>query len=197
MDITNWCGTNDIREYIRTPFNIGDRTMASNGHVLISIPKNKNYAAPKKSSFVKTIEGLLDIDKTNLQPFPADVVLPDLKECPVCAGTKKASQKTCDECDGEGEVDAETAYNTYEVECKSCNGEGGRITRGGDDDCFECHGVGRVAPNDSTVKIYDITLDAKYVALIKDMPDLQIKTSENYLYFQSGENEGLIMGLRV
>jgi len=144
MDINDFFDCDEIRDYMREPFNIGDRTIATDGHSILSQPKIGDYQ-DCKSSFLPTINNILnDVNRASFSRLNKFDDPPEQIVCEKCKGTKKASVKKCHECDGDGYVDAETDYNTYsDLVCISCNGNGEIIDNNSNDDCNYCQGTGK------------------------------------------------------
>ena len=142
MNIKEFYDPESIRAETKAPFKLGNKLIACNGHVLIAVPYTceERYGELNNSITEKIAEYLSEVDSAELLPMPK-VIMPEMYECGTCKGTGKATRDTCEECDGDGEVDAETGYSTYHgLECKSCDGDGFKLYRGGNHDCPDCHG---------------------------------------------------------
>ena len=134
----------DSREHLSAPFVNDGYTYTTNGHCLLRIKGElvenaPNYKYPKFGKIDLSKLGELqngikpDIDKLKR--------IRDNNECYHCHPQSKQNPKVCRECDGEGEVTLCNEYNDYEIECKSCLGDG---TDGGKyivKDCPYCHGT--------------------------------------------------------
>lgn len=70
MDINKFIDPNDVRDYLRKPFNLNDRTIATNGWMLISSPIIKGLEdCPEK--LVKNITEILDsVQQSEFKPMP-------------------------------------------------------------------------------------------------------------------------------
>lgn len=200
MNIKDFLGSDDWRPIYKAPFNFEGRTIATNGHALLSVPIQegiKDLEGPI-SGGVKQV--LNNLESAVFSPLPDDIELPTTTECPECKGMKKAVVEMCDECDGEGEVDAETDYNTYPgLECKSCKGEGRSIKPGGEDDCSRCLGAGEIYPPHAPIAIGGMHVNACLLKKIIDAKDLVISPlpKDNMLLFKAGDYEGVLMGMKV
>jgi len=201
--IKQFCSpTVDIRSYLEHPFTIGHYTAASNGHALITIPSEKSHqAAPVDQSTSNRIPKIITrAEQATLRPITLKK-LPDAIPCETCAATGKVNITTCTECDGDGEIEFQTANHKYCVECKKCAGEGEEITQGTTDACFQCGGNGHTY-DDITVKILNLNLSPNLLKLIINLPDLHAGTNTaiafaDEFYFRSGPHLGIIMAMRT
>ncbi|KTD24474.1 MULTISPECIES: molecular chaperone DnaJ [Legionella] len=82
-----------------------------------------------------------------------EITVPRHTGCQVCngSGAKKGTQpKTCETCNGVGQIRIQQGFFSIQQTCPSCHGEGHVIT----DPCPNCHGQGRVRESKKlTVKI--------------------------------------------
>jgi molecular chaperone DnaJ len=82
-----------------------------------------------------------------------EITVPRHGNCKICdgSGAKKGStHKSCETCNGIGQVRIQQGFFSIQQTCPSCNGEGKVIT----DPCTTCHGQGRVRESKKlTVKI--------------------------------------------
>lgn len=72
-----------------------------------------------------------------------EIRLPKLTPCDLCkgSGAKAGSKpKTCETCEGMGQVRIQQGFFSIQQTCPSCHGEGKVIT----DPCTKCHGQGRI-----------------------------------------------------
>jgi molecular chaperone DnaJ len=72
-----------------------------------------------------------------------EIQIPSLSECKTCKGTgaaKGSSPKTCDTCNGQGQVRVQQSIFTIQQPCPRCKGRGKIITN----PCDTCFGQGRV-----------------------------------------------------
>lgn len=201
MDIKDFYNPVEGREYCRAPFNFNGRTIATNGVSLLSMPLNEEYQAkPPHGQTLEVITKIMnDIDSAIFKPMPL-LDMPDKVICSWCKGNKKASRVGCIECQGEGEVDAETDYNTYySLECKSCDGDGYKIDTNSEDDCQHCNGTGSVFERPTPVLVDNINVDVTILSTIINSENLEISVQPDkyMLLFRSGDFNGAIMGMRV
>ena len=198
MNIDEFCGKDDIRKYLNKPFNIDGRTVASNGKVLLSTALNAEHdelIEEKKPVIQKLLAGF---DATKLTTMPL-IPLPAPIECWTCGGGGTAHKKLCSECDGEGQVSFESDCNHYECECKSCEGDGFFVRKHGEETCFSCGGDGSRYISHEPADVLGVKVDMNYLKLIINAPDLVVfaDVEAHMLWFQSGDEYGVIMGMRV
>jgi hypothetical protein len=102
-----------------TPFNVGDKTCATNGYVLIAIPKEGDYE--DKSEKVK---GVYPVDPATYN-CKKEYSLNQLKEAlKAITMVDEIDYDECNECNGEGVVEWEYSRYTMDLECPVCNGAG-------------------------------------------------------------------------
>jgi len=208
LNIENFYNKNDPRDYIRQPFQLDGKTIATSGKALLILPQHGDYpdCHDKFKSTARSVLERINYVNTHEQfsPLPADVKHPDKTECNTCGGLGKATTDQCPECDGDGEIELTTEYNQYSCECKTCNGAGDITIKGGLDCCKNCNGSGSVYPNRNQIKLLGIDLDANLLALIIGEPDIEVCATfvkesgerANALYFRIKDAAGLIMELR-
>ena len=125
--------------------------------------------------------------------------LPPLPKCSKCEGkTKDPQTHECPECGGDGKVDAETDFNTYEVECKTCDGDGEILGPGV---CKKCRGYGfEHFSKPVGCDVFGVRLNLELLHRIKDLPGLKIGVHGPELtahYFSFDYGDGVIMPLRM
>src|SRR6202011_3715953 len=75
-----------------------------------------------------------------------EIQIPSLAECKTCKGTgaaKGSTPKTCDTCNGQGQVRVQQSIFTIQQPCPRCKGRGKIISN----PCDTCYGQGRVRLN--------------------------------------------------
>lgn len=189
--ISRFCHTD--KENINKPFNQGEHTYATNGWIAVRVPKALNEG---DTDGVPNMANLTWGHKDILAWHdPPEIGNGDGEKCAQCHG--HGVVKLCPECEGFCEVDIENSYNSYTVECKSCDGEG---TVGGTTDgeiCDRCDGVGKNL-------FYSIPwgagkINALNVFMLKKLPGLQISKEGDGLvpwHFRFDGGEGLVMPMR-
>ncbi|CAM2969596.1 molecular chaperone DnaJ [Legionella worsleiensis] len=82
-----------------------------------------------------------------------EITVPRHGTCTVCSGSgakKGTSPKTCETCNGIGQVRIQQGFFSIQQTCPGCHGEGKTIS----DPCSNCHGQGRIRESKKlTVKI--------------------------------------------
>jgi len=202
MELESFCAPdNDRRDYLRRPFRVGDFVVCTDGHRLIAAPTD-DETLPHNERIADTVTRIV-ADASAAEgfiPMPA-VELPETTECVVCRGNGIVTKTECPECGGFGTVDAETDYSTYyDLECKSCWGEGEVAEPGDGSRCRRCFGTGTEYPRGKSIDVLGVRLNPAYVAPILDLPDLVVMadpTTHSMLLFRSGEFRGCIMGMTI
>ena len=114
----------DYRDWMAKPFNVGNKTVSTNGYILISTPLQEGFEdLSNKTKGVYPMDFNLDMKilvselKQKLNDFPK-----------VDCFDKEEKEKECDACDGSGEVSFVFSYDfeDYETEeeCPVCKGCG-------------------------------------------------------------------------
>lgn len=166
------------------PWSVGEFTYASDGFVLVRVPRLAE--APEIPNPVNA----LSIFESNPKPTAGFVPLPtiaqigELKTCTKCNGEARS---VCPECDGYGELDLESDFNTYTVDCKSCGGDG--------EDCAECCGTGKVEPT-PWVEIEGKRFTTGYIRAFMKLPNARIAVNAeigkpSWIKFEGGD--GLVL----
>ena len=108
IDLAPFCSTDPRRPYLHAPSSRGDFTYATNGHILIKIPKRDGIATADK--FPDCEKVMPSFAGVSFKPL-AHVVLPPRKTvpCDICEGRGHAHDCPdcgceCDECDGRGSL---------------------------------------------------------------------------------------------
>ncbi|WP_448216251.1 hypothetical protein [Endozoicomonas sp. 2B-B] len=193
------------KEFLHQPFNLNGRTVASNGHVAITVPLRANYCAAQSDGPVD--DRILEHFSTLLEPvdhyvpLPEQITIPKHDECFYCQSFESGS-KDCPECKGHGYVSFESDYNGYEAECKTCLGEGGFMAPAQGESCFYCHGSGKTYKEHHSVEFLGMRLNPNYFNLLNrlDEVEVSVNSDKQILKFKAKENDqvvyGTIMGKR-
>ena len=140
IDLQLFCGVDDYRPYLHTPFNVGEFTYATNAHLAVRVVKRAEFDVPQgaedkiETALPAYFEG---IDNAEYKKLPA--IHLRKTDCDECCGTGFIQKYCCPECDGDGEVGLDNDYNSYTFDCKTCDGEG-TVSRQVKDKCPECDG---------------------------------------------------------
>lgn len=197
LRLDDFVACDDVRTYLKAPFQIDGYACATNNHVLLADRRGGSASDNElPSGMESTVRGIIEEAMVaNMRPFPV-VETPAPVPCYTCKGTGNATVDDCRECDGRGEAEASTEYNIYDVECKSCCGEGREIKPGTKDTCPDCNGTGEMDCA-QPVKIESMWIDNRYLSLIKDVPGVTVCASSDgkKLLFSAGHYFGAIMAL--
>lgn len=185
LDLQTFCEQGGIRGYTNNPFPAGLFWCATNGHVMAlhagdgtQLPDRLLKELPKR---VPTRLLGYAHEAANQQFMPLASLTESLVQiepdpCGECNGTGKSRRVTCPECDGDGEVDAETDYNTYHgLECKTCGGDGwvpGHKSE--ESDCENCGGTGKIYAKGQRIAIMGAEIQPQYFDLIRDLVGVEV-----------------------
>ena len=144
--LKKFCGDPRYSERIGSPWSKGKFTFATNGYILVRVPRLQEV--PEREDAVNVGAVL----KVNPEPVEGFVDGPgieglDIPQCPRCKGNESEPQEF-EECDGSGVVNFENSFHEYECTCQSCDGDGEL------DHCRKCHGTGYLI--DSEEALIDI-----------------------------------------
>lgn len=178
------------------PFSFGEYSYATNGHVLVRVPRLADVPEWKaiNGQAAQMFDGLdYSAMEQNLVGIPVFDV-PEPVKCYKCHGKGKVS--LCPECDGEGEVDLDNEYHTYECECKTCDGEGS--IAGNDAICTSCNGTGNERTHQK-VSVGAALFSGHYLAMMDALGGTRIAVTETLApaYFTFDGGDGLLMPMRA
>lgn len=178
------------------PFSFGDFTYASNGHLLVRVPRlddceeweSLNEQAARMFETVDmplVLAALVDIPD-----FPQ----PEPKKCSACKGTGKIT--LCPECEGKGYVEFANDYSEYECDCETCHGHGSTI--GDEHICESCNGTGHKKKM-TRIELGCAGFSSHYLNMLNELPGMKIAPTEpnNANYFKWDCGDGLIMPMRA
>ena len=181
--LLKFCDTDDVR--LKLPFSMGDYTYATDGRILIKVPRMSEYPenplAPNPD---------VEHEKNPAKWYPVKgIKMPKKTDCRFCRGQGK--NFVCPECHGETMVRISNDYSEYIMECKCC-GSGGKIGF-----CEECDGTGENLQQHS-MNFHGITFNQRYLALLSKLPNCEIglisKTAVTPFRFDG--RSGIIMPMR-
>jgi hypothetical protein len=160
-DLLPFCHASSLK--MMAPWSHGDFTYASDGFVVVRVPRLPEV--PEIKNPVKAHKIFEDTPEpaTGFVPMPTIEEIGETTVCPKCKGDSDGGE--CPECDGEGNVTLETDYNSYECECKTCGGEG--------TGCKECNDMGYLEPTPKCV-IDGSTYTTGYIRLFMEIPGARI-----------------------
>ena len=179
LNIQCFCATqDDPRGWMRAPFSCDGQTVATNGHVMqITLPVPGTRGILVSDAIYKIVRLICNASYSAAPPvqMPVPIV------CKPCQGTGYAKRETCAECSGMCFVDARNEYNSYSVQCKTCDGDGETYSicdAVNGPPCPCCLGSGRDYHPLKSVTVLGIRIAARYYALIAGCPDLQLAIAD-------------------
>lgn len=120
IDLQQFCGKDETRPYLMKPFTFGDFSYATNGHIMVRVPKRAGVEPPSKSfNPEKPLEGLEQ----------ASFAAPKFKLPPQPSGDTE-----CEACDGRG---YEHNCPDCECMCRACDGSGSAAVEGNYSTAYE------------------------------------------------------------
>lgn len=182
------------REDIAVPFSVRSHTYATDGKILLRVPRIADVPEKISPIAIKISELLSNVYVSASEA--ALVEIPELPDdiqepCRKCEGPGRIS--VCPECDGDGEVDVENEYHTYSgLTCQTCDGYG---TIGGSRcECKSCNGTGK-AESRLTVAIGPASFQHRYLSALKKMAGARIAslTPHAAAYFRWDGGDGLLL----
>ena len=197
MDLTKFYIPDDEREWAKSPFNLGRRTIATDARVLITIPIENKYPSGEKYKIADAVRGLMSLhsqQKYQTHNFRFNTLG---EFCEVCKGVGKMDYKPCVECEQEGVLYFKTRYSDYEVECKTCHGEGVKTypSHTGKKVCDYCHGNGLIFPQ---YKINNLYFNYHLIQKIAGLEGIKIalNSDKHMLYFKADNDiKGILMSM--
>lgn len=122
MDIEKlkqFCAIRDIRSFVKEPMSLGNRTVATDGRIMIVI--NQWFDFQDCHQRVKdTLKCLESFDRHSPLRVPEIDHSKHFEKCGVC---KDGFLDECPECEGAGRLMFYNEYSDYEVYCATCEGE--------------------------------------------------------------------------
>lgn len=132
MNLHDFCAKDDPRKYLKKPFNLDDKTIATNGHILIAVTRLSEFdnaeAAEKVGDIIKKhmshkFNDFYKLPKIDFEKF----------RCEKCDGSGVSDW--CYECEGERVVYLGNDHNSYCCNCLSCAAKDNNF-------CLKCNGQG-------------------------------------------------------
>ena len=178
------------------PWSLGDYSYASNGHLLVRVPRSADvpgWEALNEKAAILFEAFDMPVVLSALVDIP-DFPQPEPVKCGVGKGTGKITR--CPECEGSGDVEFETDYNDYVCECESCHGHGSTI--GDEQICEVCDGTGHKKEM-NRIELGCTGFSSHYLTMLKALPGMRIAPTEpeKACYFKWDEGDGLIMPMRA
>jgi len=198
LNINDFISTDDIRVYLHKPFNLNGKTVATNGHCVLFSPMDNAFADNETLETVK--DGALKIQNFISQAefiqLPS-ITMPEIFPCIMCNATGLCTSTVCEECNGDRLVYFENQYNSYAIECATCDGEGYISMPGTGETCPACEGTKKRFQLGSTVSVEGVKLDPALLEKISDVENIEISgdKARTMLFFRAGEFYGALMGI--
>jgi RecJ-like exonuclease len=177
IDLTQFYNPSDPREKIRAPFSDEQFTYATDGHIIIRVPRIPEITVPGGTTFPQWQSMPWDHDSlTDWKPLSVEIPEGQRVDCKSCDGTGKII--TCQDCDGDGEVEYQyeslggKTYD-YDLECPVCEGRG--KMNGDGERCEDCNGQGyRIEAVPVKIGAIGLSISNQLLQRVKDLPGLEI-----------------------
>lgn len=170
INLEMFCSGPD-RPELAQPFSIGEWSYASNGHIMVRVPRREDVPE-NEADLPKKAPGLFPKAKPRFRRVPkllpddAELAVTTTEDCFECAGTGRghpdcaACRCTCPDCDGEGTI----TTKTY-----------------------------------AQVKVGKVPFCVLYISWMQSLPDLEIGPARRMtpLSFRFDGGEGLLMPVRA
>lgn len=199
----DFCSRDLARKGLNVAHLMGDWVYASDGHIGVRVAPAATENPPTEhtteTQLMGTVAEIIEDAKGRVRHWLTIGKLPSIPPCPVCNGNTKYGEVDCRECNGRGFLEFETLFNSYDHNCKSCDGEGKQLAPGV---CKKCRGEAVLKTNMSQVGLMlkGIRLDIELLARLRDMKNLVFGIGEGLhsaQYFRFDGGEGVIMPLRM
>lgn len=175
IDLQPFCATSDSRKYLREPFHINGHTFATDGRLMIRVPRRADIPEPQAAVPDKAVEQIqqwfTDISALPFEPAPTfELPPPEL-----------IRKEECEDCEGTG----------HEHDCPDCSCE-----------CQSCGGSGEAEiVRDVSAHVGKLIFNIEFIRKIADLPGLQLAidapTKTGAMYFRFDGGDGLLMSRRV
>lgn len=202
-DLKKFCSL--TRDRVKTPYSIGDFTYATNGHLIVRIPKLDDVGpVPDPVDPSRIFSYKTDYNDSEMQLLPKEYHKTEKLICSSCRGHKIIS--LCDDCEGDGVVHFESELgHEYEFECIECNGYGVlsknnlHFDKDKATECTTCGGEGETIKS-FPVKIGQNNFQSDYINKLLTLPNLRFSSpdpEQDAVYFRFDGGDGFIMRYRA
>lgn len=198
MILSNFCDPSSSEDWIQRPFNLDDITIATDGYFLVSVPKQETDKIILKMAVEMAIKDLFS--QAQGQPFKRfPLKLNNCgKPCQECQGLGRVLVEQCPECHGEGNLLLSSKENEYVVFCKTCKGEGQKISPDlNGTTCRSCDGTGNLYP---LIEIEKGFFKHKYIDQILNFknPSIFLNSNKSVLFFKADNGiKGLVVASKA
>jgi hypothetical protein len=195
--LSDFYDPNDTRDYVKSPFILDGRTIATDSRCIVSAPEMEGYPSGNKYKIADAVRGLFHSHK----PGTFSEFNPKFNQigtvCNECEGIGLFNVTDCPECDNEGVLNFSTDYNDYEVECETCWGKGGERHPDpeGKTVCKKCDGSGLIY---NSVEVSGLNFKRKYILAISKIEGVKVSVNTNsrMLFFRSNDDvNGIVMAM--
>ncbi len=148
LDLSKYCERGESsRPYLRQPFSHGDFTYATNGHIMVRIPRRDDVPPPDMPKAAETLEVRWDKPLEGHDTAIYTKTLPELPE-------RGQYVDPCPRCDGTGRGH----------DCPDCQCE-----------CHDCVGTGFDDPDKGAEVLIGVGKFAvKYIRMVAELPGIEI-----------------------
>lgn len=193
IDLQPFCGECNIRTYLNAPISLDNYTYASNGHLLVRVDRRNDAQAPDNLP-VKLADSFRSLPEKALKKRGTETGIlhlsgfePELTDCNECEGL--GLTYVCPECEGNGEIIIDSQFNSYEMDCKTCDRTGTAsedqiktlrkrhsrhpLVNKAPNRCQSCTGSGK-RPKEQKHIVGDASLGSDYLLLFKTLPNATV-----------------------
>lgn len=199
IDLKLFCGTvnNDLarKSKIATPFNEGAYTYATNGSIVVRVPKmegvlNREDYPPSIATLWNVPDGWNEFKPLPERPEPRTHV------CQSCNGSGHAIK--CKGCEGRGEWVCDLGHKH---ECNRCDGTGYIPKTNADDPpCQDCHGTGKRRIYRPDIPVDHQLINEELLDKLYTLPNCTVASNKGNEYgviaFKFDGGDGLLMPCR-
>lgn len=182
-DLMPFCCSDSTRPVITHPWTAEGYTQATNGRILIRVAPIEDVeinttTAPVTDRLFPKQEPTEWHDITELQLMPGET-------CPHC---NKAESVVCPECGGNGQVELSNHYNSYVVDCKTCEGSGETY-------CRHCEGRGFL---EGVTQLGSAQYSSDLLRQLQSLPNCKVGIGKPLepAWFRFDGGDGLVMPVR-
>lgn len=188
IDLQKYCliETADLcRPDVQTPYSRGEHSLATNGHIMVRVPRRADIHERDDAPRSQTVEAMIVVPAPQLLPR-FEIPAPDT--CHICQGYRRVRPHG-GICDGEG--------------CELCHYTGLWPDKDGTHEdretCPKCSGRGTIWPKNSHVLLSpDHAIDPLYYTWLTELPGVEISLhAPGHVTFRFAGGDGILMGMRL
>ena len=177
---------------ISTPFSVGDYSYATDGFIMVRMPRMAHIPERDDAPLVSfiTIAPRNETWHKLTQEIPALT----FTRCDNCDGTGDVA--VCHECHGEKILLFNSSFNQYTIECLTCKGVG-HLTgqRDGAISCDNCDGLGKYPDDDARILLepLGVFVALRELTLLDKLPNVRVAyLSEDVVSFRFDGGDGCV-----